>query len=136
MQLKQFSFGPKWVYEPHENEPCAVCNRRAVERGGDMPLCDEHAAERRQYILIQQHGCYWNANVAGSAEITADTPGVRERAAELGVLLGHRFATVRLDGTRVYLSAEYGSGAARDEAMAAAQQSAEYRTHGWRTVPV
>ena len=87
MKMKQFLGGPKWVYEPHENEPCAVCNRRAVEKGGTMPLCDEHAAERRQYIQIQQHGCYWNANVAGSPEITADTPGVRERAAVLGVPL-------------------------------------------------
>jgi hypothetical protein len=58
-----------------------------VELAGDLPLCVVHAAERRQYLCIQQHGIYWNANVRGSAEITAETPGLRDRAAALGVLL-------------------------------------------------
>ena len=54
----------------------------------------------------------------------------------IAAILGTRFATRNRDGFRVYLSAEYGSATARDEAMAAAQQSAEYRTRGWLTVPV
>ena len=78
-------------------------------------------------------------HVCGSADVvgTLQVPTCLDR----GYCSEHapddrRFETRRADGTRVYLSAQYGTTAARDEAMAAAQQSHEYRTRGWRTVPV
>ena len=66
----------------------------------------------------------------------AESPDGLVRWGEDGIELTPRFATVRPDGSRIYLSAAFGTAAARDEAMSAAQQSGEYRTRGWRTMPV
>jgi hypothetical protein len=83
-----------------------------------------------------QHVTYVEPVCAGCHAADATSPEGLVRWGDSGVETTPRFATVRSDGSRVYLSAAFGTPAARDEAMATAQASGEYRTRGWRTVPI